>query len=171
MDVGFAVILCLAAIGSLYWVVPSRRDKNLALLRSCAMQQGLRVRLLDQSLMQHYFKWLKDHRGWVLYELHTPLTTKNSEAFKPFALRLGPQEQMSDDEAQAMLQQHFLALEWPPNAEALLFHTGGVSLLWNERFDVPSELKNTEVAALMLRVKESLNKSAIRMIAGKPWLQ
>lgn len=169
MGIGFAIILCLAAIGSLYWVMPSRRDKNLALLRSHAMKQGLRVRLLDLSLMQNCFKWLKDHRGWVLYELHTPLITKNSEAFKPFGIRLSSEEHPHDDDEPNALQKQALALTWPSNAEALLCHTGGISLLWNERFDVPSELKDAEVMALMQTIKDNLKQCAAQALASKPW--
>lgn len=167
--IGFAIILCLAAIGSLYWVMPSKRDKNLALLRSHAMQRSMRVRLLDVSLMQNCFKWLKDHRGWVLYELHTPLITSNADAFKPFSLRLSQHDSTHDGDFDlAYAQQLALDLIWPPNAEALLFHTGGVSLLWNERLDIPSELKDAEVAELMTRMKENLKQCAALAVRVRP---
>lgn len=171
MDIGFAIILCLAAIGSLYWVVPSKRDKTLALLRSKAMQQGLRVRLMDASLMQNCFRWQKDHRGWVLYELHTPLISKSSEAFKPFSLRLSAHDLPLSDFEQVFEQQLSKQLVWPPNAEALLFHTGGVSLLWNERLGSAAEVNEVDVAALMARLKDNLGRCALLAKNGQYWLK
>lgn len=169
MGIGIVIAVLLAAVGSILWVMPSRSEKIRTRLRIHAMKQGLRVRLLDVSLMQNCFKWLKDPRGWVLYELHTPLISANSEAFKPFGIRLTAEENPRDDEEPIALQQRALALTWPPSVEALLCHTGGLSLLWSERFDVSVELKDAEITALMQAIKDNLTQCAALALATKPW--
>ena len=44
-----AVLLTLAMAGSVLWVMPSAREKALSAMRQKALENGVRVRLLDEK--------------------------------------------------------------------------------------------------------------------------
>jgi hypothetical protein len=133
MGVVVAVLLCLAAFGSLMWVMPSQREKQLTELRRQAMQRGLRVRLLDQGLQKAYFRWLGDHRGLVLYERQCSLASAGRHEFAPMVVRLP----ITEEDDQILSRALMVDTKWidslPEGAEALLIHPSGVALLWRER--------------------------------------
>ena len=68
MNILIVVLIILTLVGSILWVVPTRREKELTAMRSEALKLGFRVHFLNQALFEQYFKRMPDTRGYVVYE-------------------------------------------------------------------------------------------------------
>ncbi len=170
MGIAIAILLCLAACGSLLWMVPSQREKQLTSLRRLAMKHGLRVRLLDAGLMKNCFPWLRDHRGLALYELPKSLASSSRDSFPAWAIRLPLQPLSEFEEAanirrQELIREHLERL--PVSAEALLFHPAGVVLLWREQIGGRGVQQEAEIEPVITRLAEGLQELAEVLVKNK----
>ena len=130
-----AVLLTLAMAGSVLWVMPSAREKALSEMRQKALQNGVRVRLLDEKTAAKLYPWLEDHRGLVNYEL--PLPAGRVWKFgKPYALSVNQEKlhELDRDTGLWPLVQAQLDIDdLPDSTEALTFYSHAMAILWREK--------------------------------------
>lgn len=135
MGLVVAILITLAVMGSVMWVMPSPREKRIIAMRNKALSLSLKVRLLDQKMAKKFFPWCEDYRPFVLYEkyfrskvdsLTTPLVIRLSDGFVAHEL----------DEVHPIklkLESRGVLSRLPESAEALLFYSGAVAILWKEK--------------------------------------
>lgn len=139
MELAIALLLTLAIAGSVLWVMPSPHEKKLDAFRKLAMAEGIRVRLLDTSMAARFIPWIKDHRGYVLYEL----SCKSGRALpvKGYrVVRLSDDDSLHELDRQEPLRQNLLASGMfevlPASCESLVVSAGGVSIVWQEKGEI-----------------------------------
>ena len=134
MGLAIAILLTLAMLGSVLWVMPSPREKQSTAMRQRAMSARIKVRLLDQSTANKLFPWLENYRGYVSYELPLPIGQKWSLT-KPVVMRLDQSKLHELDRkngVEGILEQLQSTVRFPDSAEALVFYSSCVGLLWRE---------------------------------------
>ncbi len=62
------VLVVLSLMGSVFWVMPSTRDRLRMRLRQRAMSEGLKVRMPDQSLKERLIRYEDLVLGSMIYE-------------------------------------------------------------------------------------------------------
>jgi len=139
MGIWVVVFVTVGLLGSVLWVMPTPREKALTDMRSAALGMGLKVRLSDQKLANALFPWLADYRGYVLYEKALPLGQQiRSPKAKVIRLSENPNAHEIDgfDPLLINLRSKGILNNLPSTAEALIFASSGVSLLWKEQRDI-----------------------------------
>lgn len=134
MGLAIAILLTLAMLGSVMWVMPSPREKQLTEMRQKAMGLGIKVKLLDQKQAANLYPWVDNHRGFVTYELSLPAGQK----WPIKSAKVVPVDQSALHEldrehglTQIVTTQGCLD-DLPDTAEAMVFYSGCVGLLWRE---------------------------------------
>lgn len=136
MGIWIAVFITLVVVGSVLWVKPSVREKNLSMMRSKALSKGLKVRLLDMKLAAQLFPWLENYRLYAFYEKPIPVHLK-PKSHKARVVRLSEDPNAHEiDEADSLKQ--LLAekpgySDLPQSVEALIISASGISILWREQ--------------------------------------
>lgn len=135
MGITIAVLLTLAMLGSVLWVMPSPREKMQTVMRGLALQNGVKVRLLDESTARSMFPWIENHRGYVVYDLPLPAGKKWSLA-KPVVQPVD-EEKLHELDRISSGRQALSALnvfeDLPENSEAVILYAGGLSVVWREQ--------------------------------------
>lgn len=134
MGLAIAILLTLAMLGSVMWVMPSPREKQLTAMRQKAMGQGIKVRLLDQKQAANLYPWVDNHRGFVTYELSLPAGQKwpiKSAMVVPVDQSALHELDRQHELTQAVSEQGCFD-DLPDTAEAMVFYAGCVGLLWRE---------------------------------------
>lgn len=155
-----AILVTLAVAGSIMWVRPSRRDQRITRIRRKAMENGMRVRLLDEKLTGAMFPWLEDYRLYVMYESHHLLADRE-RALRVF--RLSGQDQRHEldilqlDDYERAMQSGVKSLVGDLEIEALVVYPKGVAILWSEQGDEPAV---EVISALAGKVNEVANEFA-----------
>ncbi len=148
MGIWIALFITFAVIGSVLWVKPSPREKNLGLMRAHAMSRGFKVRLLDMKLAAQLFPWLANYRPYVFYEKPVPANLK-PKTYKARVVRLSDDPLAHEvdqiDELKQLLAKKIGLNELPDTVEALVISASGLSLLWKEKNEMGDM---TEIAQL-----------------------
>lgn len=136
MGIWIAVFITLVVIGSVLWVKPSVREKNLSLMRTKALSKGLKVRLLDMKLAAQLFPWLENYRLYAFYEKPIPvnLKPKNHKA-RVIRLSENPNAHEIDevDPLKLILIEKTDLGDLPNSVEALVVSASGIAILWKEQ--------------------------------------
>jgi len=134
-----AILITLAMAGSVMWVMPSPREKRLSELRMRALKRGLKVRLLDKNMAAALYPWLDNYRPYVSYELPFP-AGKSIKLDRAVVVRMRVDANVHEldllDPLRVNLVEQGMFELFPNTAEALVFYSGGVSVLWTELGDV-----------------------------------
>ena len=136
MGIWITVFITLVVIGSVLWVKPSVREKNLSLMRTKALSKGLKVRLLDMKLAAQLFPWLENYRLYAFYEKPIPVHLK-PKSHKARVVRLSDDPNAHEIDAVDPLKislannAEYDAL--PSTAEALVISASGIAVLWKEQ--------------------------------------
>jgi hypothetical protein len=137
MGMWIAIFITLVVIGSVLWVKPTAREKTLSLMRSKALSNGLKVRLLDMKLAAQLFPWIENYRWYVFYEKPVPAMMK-PDNHKAKVIRLSDDAHAHEiDEAdpiKKMLEQKALLTSLPSSVEALVISAAGIAILWQEQY-------------------------------------
>ena len=157
MGIWIAVFITLAVFGSVMWVMPSPREKALTEMRSRALENGMKVRLLDQKLAKVLFYWLENYRPFTLYE--RPLPTKDRPAsHKAIVVRLSEDKNAHEldarDELKEALSKAGVFDSLPDTCEALVISQGGLAILWIEKQKSLGSLEGID------SIRECLDKCA-----------
>jgi hypothetical protein len=154
MDFAIAVLITLAVLGSVLWVMPSRREKSLSKMRTRALQLGMKVRVLDQKLANQLFYWLENYRPYTLYECSIPGEARpNSHKARVIRLSRGFEEHELDrDDLKQQLRLKGVFDGLPETVEALIISRSGLALLWKETQHNPDSLEEVDA------IKQSLMK-------------
>ena len=134
MGLAIAILLTLAMLGSVLWVMPSPREKQLTAMRQKAMSSGMKVRLLNEKMAAKLYPWIDNYRGYVSYELPLPGGSK-WQISAPVVIPVD-QNALHELDRQGALANRITELgcfeDLPKTAEALVFYSGCVVLLWRE---------------------------------------
>lgn len=134
MGFAIAVVLTMALLGSVLWVMPSPREQRLSKMRQQAMSSGLKVRILEEKHIAKLYPWLKETRAYVTYEQAKSDGSK-WPIKKPIVVPL-KQESVHELDRQSELYTSIAQgadlAALPPSAEALVFYSACVALLWRE---------------------------------------
>jgi len=138
MGIVIAILITLAMAGSVMWVMPSPRDKHLSAMRMRALKCGLKVRLLDEKMASALYPWIENYRSYVSYEL--PFSAgKSMKLGRPVVVRIRTDANVHEldllDPLRISLVGQRVFELFPDTAEALVFYSGGASVLWTERGD------------------------------------
>lgn len=68
MGAWIVVLIVLSLMGSVFWIMPSTRDKQRMKLRQRAMHNGLKVRVPDRVLKERLIRYEELILGTVIYE-------------------------------------------------------------------------------------------------------
>ncbi len=135
MGFWLAILITLAVMGSVLWVMPSKREKSLTAMRSRALSLGMKVRLLDEKLASNLFYWIDNYRPYALYECMMPRDLKPS-SHKARVVRLSVDENAHEldgiDELKAALDKRGVFEGLPEDCEALVISQGGIAFVWRE---------------------------------------
>lgn len=63
-----AILIVLSLIGSVFWVMPSTRDRERMKVRQVAMSKGLKVRMPDKALKERLIRYEDLILGTYIYE-------------------------------------------------------------------------------------------------------
>lgn len=134
MGFAIAVVLTMALLGSVLWVMPSPREQRLSKMRQHAMSRGMKVRILEEKHIAKLYPWLKETRAYVTYEQAKSGGSK-WPIKKPVVVPLRQESVHELDrqgELYAQLEQRADLAALPESAEALVFYSACVALLWRE---------------------------------------
>lgn len=136
MGIWIAVFITLVVIGSVLWVKPSVREKNLSLLRTKALSKGLKVRLLDMKLAAQLFPWLENYRLYAFYEKPIPVNLK-PKSHKARVVRMSDDPNAHEidqvDPLKLLLTEKTDYKALPQTVEALVISASGIAILWKEQ--------------------------------------
>jgi len=133
--IGFIVFMLW---GSVLWIKPSPRDKQLVRLRRKAIRSGLTIKIVDQSLRKHVKKLDAVEAAisayWFMYDLHLLFNRKS-----PQLISLDPVK------CEAALKNYFPRIDFVserrvfleklnllPENEGLLISSFGIAFVWRE---------------------------------------
>ncbi len=134
------ILIVLSLMGSVFWIMPSTRDRQRMVLRQEAMRNGLKVRFPDKGLKDRLIRYEDAILGSVMYECYIrsrrkPLIVGNlvlvrdehsgAWAFRESSLPLGVQG-VAEDILGALN-------ELPKSITLALLTSNGVSVFWDER--------------------------------------
>ena len=133
------VLVALSLMGSVFWVMPSTRDRLRMRLRQRAMAMGLKVRLPDQSLKERLIRYEDLILGSMMYEclnfshqavkfsggLYVLKGQDDSWAFVEESIPFGIDKDMVLSAAQSL----------PMSCRLLVLTSNSAFVFWDERGD------------------------------------
>lgn len=162
VGVGLAFLMI---VGSILWIMPSKRDRRIAKLRQAAILRGIKVKLMKYPMINlsgrveegvidaaaYAFKGIDEEEitaGWMLIKSYQSPTEQESDSAAPegWAWYIN-QQALSDDvmsHVESFLQKH------SEQVQALSVMTGSITIGWNEQGDI-SELDGFELWVKELR--------------------
>ena len=131
------ILIVLSFMGSVFWIMPSTRDREKMKVRQLAMSKGLKVRMPNKTLKERLIRYEDFILGSFIYEclnfssqvakfsggLNVVKSQEGSWAFVDDSLPLGIDEK-------AVLQAAALL---PESCRLLTLSSNGALVFWNER--------------------------------------
>lgn len=134
------VLVVLALMGSVFWIVPSARDRQRMRLRQMAMREGLKVRVPDKALKERLVRHEDVVLGTMLYESLS--FSQRKTAFQGALYLLKEQDgswAFTDQSVPAGVDREavFQAMQALPASCGLAMLTAGsASVFWDEKGEV-----------------------------------
>ncbi|WP_250658486.1 hypothetical protein [Alkalimarinus coralli] len=143
------VLVVLALMGSVFWIVPSARDRQRMRLRQLAMREGLKVRVPDKALKERLVRYEDIVLGTMLYESLS--FSKRRTAFQGALYILkeeGGSWVFTDQSVPAGVDREavFQAMQvLPASCGLAMLTTGSASVFWNEAGE-PEDVEKIKLA-------------------------
>lgn len=120
------IVLVLVALGPIFSLFPSRRERQKSRLRQCAYREGYRVEFVPSSWAQTYRRQTLEQPGWILYWLPWPsnLAPNKQQQLSPVLHFRGEAEDVSHPLIEA--------LPIPDPFNAMFSDSRRVGLVWRE---------------------------------------
>ena len=153
----------LMVIGSILWIMPSKRDRRIARLRQAAILKGIKVKLIKYPLINlsgrveegaidaagYSFSLEEEgvHAGWMLIKsFQSSDDAVDKSAPKGWGWYIS-QQPLSQD---ILTHLESLLLKYADQIQALSIMTGGITVGWNEQ-GVAADLDEFEAWVAELR--------------------
>ena len=136
MGAWIVVIIVLSLMGSVFWIMPSTRDRQRMHLRKMATQKGLKDRMPDKALKERLIRYEDEILGSTIYENLNFSHQKVSFSGALLIVKAQGSEWRFIDEQVPMGVKSEVVLEavghLPNNCEVVMLTSGSSLVFWRE---------------------------------------